>query len=124
LAQPANAARDPLFFLLHANTDRLWAKWQRLKGRFDPSIADSYGPSTCVAAGQCLTDTMWPWNTPSSPGGNFAEGLGRWLLPPSSPMPGNVLSIDRSYIWFAGSGQWQQASAGLGYSYDDTPSTP
>ena len=29
--------RDPLFFLLHCNVDRLWAKWQRQNGRFDPA---------------------------------------------------------------------------------------
>src|SRR5262249_51647375 len=33
------AAKDPLFFLLHANVDRLWAKWQRRFGRFDPAVA-------------------------------------------------------------------------------------
>ena len=36
------AARDPLFFLLHCNVDRLWAKWQRQNGRFDPAQAASY----------------------------------------------------------------------------------
>ena len=29
-----NSVRDPLFFLLHCNVDRLWAKWQRQNGRF------------------------------------------------------------------------------------------
>jgi tyrosinase len=28
------AVKDPLFFLLHANVDRLWAKWQWLNRRF------------------------------------------------------------------------------------------
>ena len=36
------AAKDPLFFLLHCNVDRLWAKWQRQNGRFDPALAASY----------------------------------------------------------------------------------
>ena len=36
------AARDPLFFLLHCNVDRLWAKWQRQFGRFNPAQAASY----------------------------------------------------------------------------------
>ena len=30
-----SAARDPLFFLLHCNVDRLWAKWQWLNQRYD-----------------------------------------------------------------------------------------
>ena len=36
------AAKDPLFFLLHCNVDRLWAKWQRQNGRFNPAQAASY----------------------------------------------------------------------------------
>ena len=30
------AAKDPLFFMLHANVDRLWAKWQAQFGGFEP----------------------------------------------------------------------------------------
>ena len=39
------AAKDPLFFLLHCNVDRLWALWQRQNGRFDPALAASSGRS-------------------------------------------------------------------------------
>ena len=39
-----SAARDPLFFLLHCNVDRLWAKWQRQNGRFNAAQAASYDP--------------------------------------------------------------------------------
>jgi hypothetical protein len=28
IRDPTTAAKDPLFFLLHCNVDRLWAKWQ------------------------------------------------------------------------------------------------
>ncbi len=75
------AARDPLFFMLHANADRLWAKWQRNFGRFDPSVAASYDtvPSG-NRIGHNLPDTMWPWNgvtgspRPSTaPGGSLAN---------------------------------------------------
>ena len=38
------AAKDPLFFLLHANVDRLWAKWQWLKQRFDATSAKTSPP--------------------------------------------------------------------------------
>jgi tyrosinase len=72
------AAKDPLFFLLHANVDRLWAKWQRRFGRFDPALAASFanGPSRI---GHNLPDTMWPWNgitggqrPATAPGGDLA----------------------------------------------------
>ena len=56
------AAKDPLFFLLHCNVDRLWAKWQRQNGRFDPAQAASYASDPGNPIGHNLNDTMWPWN--------------------------------------------------------------
>ena len=47
ISQIGTAARDPLFFLLHANVDRLWAKWQWFQQRFD---ATSARPTACRAA--------------------------------------------------------------------------
>jgi tyrosinase len=74
------AARDPLFFLLHTNIDRLWAKWQWHKKRFNPTVASTFQGTPRV--GHRLNDTMWPWNQitgsgppagrpPTAPGGNF-----------------------------------------------------
>lgn len=38
LANPITAANDPLFFLLHANVDRLWEKWRNYNpANYDPS---------------------------------------------------------------------------------------
>lgn len=72
------AARDPLFFLLHCNVDRLWALWQRANGRFNPAAAGSFDNSSTVI-GHRLADTMWPWNgitggsrPPTAPGGSLA----------------------------------------------------
>lgn len=40
LANPKTAANDPLFFLLHANVDRLWEKWRNLNTtNYDPSAS-------------------------------------------------------------------------------------
>ena len=75
------AAKDPLFFLLHCNVDRLWAKWQRQNSRFNPALAASYdsNPNPPNPIGHNLPDTMWPWNgitgpprPPTAPGGPMA----------------------------------------------------
>ena len=42
LSQIGSAARDPLFFLLHCNVDRLWAKWQWFQRRFDVTQATTF----------------------------------------------------------------------------------
>lgn len=75
------AAKDPLFFLLHCNVDRLWAKWQARNNRFDAAVPSSYdsGPPLRLE-GHNLGDSLWPWNgivTPprpsTAPGGALAR---------------------------------------------------
>ena len=62
------APRDPLFFLLHCNVDRLWALWQWLFGRFDGEQASTYffrGDARAPGAaliGHNLHDSLWPWD--------------------------------------------------------------
>jgi tyrosinase len=70
------AAKDPLFFLLHCNVDRLWAKWQRQNNRFDVSVKAAFDNDGHNPIGHNLADTMWPWNgvtggqrPPTAPGG-------------------------------------------------------
>ena len=68
ISQIGTAVRDPLFFLLHANVDRLWAKWQWFNKRFDPTVQTSYffrsraGTAGAERIGHNALDTMWPWN--------------------------------------------------------------
>jgi tyrosinase len=68
ITQIREAVRDPLFFLLHANVDRLWAKWQWFNARFDPASEASYffrsraGTDGAERIGHNTPDTMWPWN--------------------------------------------------------------
>jgi tyrosinase len=86
------ATQDPIFFLLHANVDRLWALWQHVNDRYDISDINTYpiqgafikGKGT-HKAGDYIDDTMWPWNgissttdpgstrPPSAPGGQFPQ---------------------------------------------------
>lgn len=74
----AFAPRDPLFFSLHCNVDRLWARWQWLQANgFDlthphgydlqqshdsppPGLFPSVGANRTL--GQYVEDTMWPWD--------------------------------------------------------------
>jgi tyrosinase len=108
------AARDPLFFLLHCNVDRLWAKWQRLNGRFDPAAAASYDNAS-APIGHNLPDTMWPWN-----------GITGGTRPPTAP--GGAMSASPCVTAPGGEPQVQQtldyqgalnAASRLGFDYDD-----
>ncbi len=111
------AARDPLFFLLHCNVDRLWAKWQRQNGRFDAALAASYDSSAANPIGHNLPDTMWPWNgitvpprPPTAPGGPLATS-------PCVSAPGPQPRV-RDCLDYQG----RIASAGrMGFDYDDVP---
>jgi tyrosinase len=110
------AARDPLFFLLHCNVDRLWAKWQRQNNRFNPATAASYdGASNPI--GHNLPDTMWPWNgitgpprPPTAPGGTMASS-------PCVSAPGLSPRV-RDSLDFQGK---ISAASNLGFDYDDVP---
>ncbi len=67
MGSPATSARDPFFFMLHGNVDRLWAQWQRDPSelaRLDP--AQTYGAS--LGSDTNLSLTMSPWD--GSPGGS------------------------------------------------------
>ena len=67
---PAIAPQDPLFYFLHCNIDRLWAKWQDANGRYDATLLNTYdrqGSFTTPTVsgqrlGQYLDDTLWPWD--------------------------------------------------------------
>jgi tyrosinase len=110
------AARDPLFFMLHCNVDRLWAKWQWIHRRMDPANARSFAPAVRNRVGHRLADTMWPWNgvttapRPSTaPGGTFASSV---VTAAPGPRP-----LVRSMI------DYQSVAGGpaLGFAYDDVP---
>ena len=45
---------DPVFFIHHANIDRIWAAWELQQG-------GHYRPRAGAAYGWNPTDTMWPW---------------------------------------------------------------
>lgn len=99
---------DPIFFLHHANVDRLWAKWQL------NNPGDVNYPSTFGRVGHALNDLMWPWD-----GGASQTNRSRALpfLPPVNNTdlrrPRDVLDIealDYTYDDAVGSSGWGSGS--------------
>ncbi|HEX9960655.1 MAG TPA: tyrosinase family protein, partial [Pyrinomonadaceae bacterium] len=123
ISEAKEAARDPLFFLLHANVDRLWALWQFLFERFDINSSDTYTTAGAVPRiGHNLQDTMWPWNQitgdgtssnprpQNAPGGNFPAST---IVTAPGLTPRVRDMIDYQGVFAAAS--W------LGFGYDDVP---
>jgi tyrosinase len=129
------AVRDPVFFMLHSNVDRLWAKWQWVHGRKNPTDPLSYNPqgpfpgfatAGGVRLGHFLDDPMWPWDgttgtvvpgdplttrPAAAPGGPLPAPIGGWG-PRAQPRPRDMVNFD----------QWTLLGvAGLGFAYDDVP---
>lgn len=119
---PATAPRDPLFFLLHTNVDRLWAHWQWYNRRFDPTKVASFPNQRAgqVRIGHNLPDTLWPWNRDTK--------KPRPSTVPRSPFtPSNLVSAPGdqptvgSIIDYQGRFDPDQR---LGFDYDDVPFDP
>jgi tyrosinase len=110
------AARDPLFFLLHCNIDRLWAKWQWIRKRTSQADSRAFAPPSPDRIGHHLSDTMWPWNgvtaapRPSTaPGGTLAPSRST-TAPGPTPLVGAMID----YQAFGG-------GSPLAFAYDDVP---
>jgi tyrosinase len=123
LQSPGTAPRDPLFFLLHCNVDRLWAFWQWLNDRFDGSQADTFfyrGTANSAGStliGHNLGDTIWPWN--NEMGGPRPMNAPRTPFPavPTAPAPGAAPTVG-DMIDFQG---YLDAGSYMGFCYDDVP---
>ena len=131
------AVQDPLFFLLHSNVDRLWAKWQWINNLFDPLNINTYSPqgeypnSGIIHIGHYLNDTLWPWNgltgtytgtgtilpgnrPTTAPGGPFPNALSFPLAPVSNPKPFDMINYKNVTAI-------NTINGGLGFCYDDVP---
>ncbi|WP_414589050.1 tyrosinase family protein [Scytonema sp. PCC 10023] len=72
---------DPVFWLLHANADRLWAEWQK-NGR---KGSEFYAVPGTERYGHNLNDKMWPWDGGDSIPGSIGSTDIRPYLPVVSP---------------------------------------
>jgi tyrosinase len=118
------AAKDPLFFLLHGNIDRLWAFWQWLNHHNDPTSPDSYSTSGAqwpanrpTGIGHNPGDTIWPWNqsvTPPRP--TFPPPRGPMPASPVAGAPGTTPRIQDMIDY-----QGVHGGQSCGFDYDDVP---
>jgi tyrosinase len=110
------AARDPLFFMLHANVDRLWAKWQWIHNRMNPAQARAFAPAAPNRVGHRLGDTMWPWNGVTAPPRPATAPGGAFPPSRSTSAPGLRPRV-RAMIDY----QAVAVAPSLGFAYDDVP---
>lgn len=91
---------DPIFWLNHANVDRLWAEWQD-----QGHTGSGFYPQTGMPFGHSLRDPIWPWDGGRSQPGQYGlADLRPLLTPPSITITAaDVLDFRK-----------------LGYSYDTT----
>lgn len=116
ITNPTTAPRDPLFFLLHCNVDRLWAKWQWAAKLHDPADARSFTPAANFRPGHRLNDNLWPWvgalqppRPTTAPGGGLAAS-------PMTGAPGTNPRIS-DMIDYLGT----MSAAHQAFAYDDVP---
>ena len=117
VSNPVTAPKDPLFFMLHANVDRLWALWQWVHHRFDASDQQVYVEQD--VDGRRLADTLWPWNNiTTAPRPSIAPRGDQGLSSSNTvAVPGATPEL-RSMIDSVG---FQAIQDHLGFGYDDVP---
>jgi tyrosinase len=116
ITDPATAPRDPVFFLLHANVDRLWAKWEWFYKRSRDTDPNAFYNGPPVEPGHNIGDTMWPWNgVTGDPRPDTAPG-GAMLASALTSAPGPTPTV-RSMLDY----QAINGGAQLGFDYDDVP---
>ena len=102
---PMTSPNDPVFWLHHANIDKIWAIWQGMY----PSA--TFQPASGGPPGHNLNDRMWPWDvgplivTPANVLDHFALGYVydfEWL-PMATGLPSGglqqIAAGSKSQIW-------------------------
>ena len=110
-----SSPNDPIFFMHHAQVDRLWAIWQRTH----PGVENYNDSNLDVGQGHGPADDMWPWDGgASTPGAHTRENAdldpaaARELLP-TLPVfdrvtPTDVLDTrELGYIYDGEDARWE-----------------
>mgnify|MGYP001024767910 CR=1 FL=1 len=122
------APRDPLFFLIHCNVDRLWKKWQFIFERDQATDTKTYPYQTTtnvegesVDPWKIVTATQWPWDgSLSYPGSLTPPGTRKENFTKSiagSNFENNVPKIENCIDPYA----YHAPENYLGFAYDDVP---
>ena len=120
------APQDPLFFFLHCNVDRLWARWQLTFDRDNSNEIKTYPYQNAGDAGpwKIINSKQWPWvDGVSVPGSLRPPGTRMENFTKSTTglnFPNNVPAIKDSIDPFAN----RATSHFLGFAYDDIPFNP
>lgn len=116
VTNPTTAPRDPIFFLLHCNVDRLWAKWQWATKLHDPADQRSF-IAGLFNVGHNLPDKLWPWCGANQPGrpavapGGAMAGSTMTLEPGASPEVSKMIDYLGTTV----------GAAHHAFAYDDVP---
>jgi len=115
ITNPTTAPRDPIFFLLHCNVDRLWAMWQWVHQIHDPAKPASFVTGAFLP-GHRLPDALWPWCGPlAAPRPTTAPGLGMASSPMTTSPPTSPAIRDMIDYFGTVSGTHHA------FAYDDVP---
>jgi tyrosinase len=123
LEDAATAPRDPLFFLLHCNVDRLWAAWQFLNDRFDGTQPATYwfrraaGQPGSILIGHNLLDTLWPWDDDTTPPRPASAPRSPFPVVITAPAPGSAPTLG-DMIDYAGV---RDPGSDMNFGYDGVP---
>ena len=117
ITSPPTAPRDPIFFLLHCNVDRLWSKWQWVRKIYDPADPHAFTPNANFPAGHRLADQLWPWCGPLRPPRPTTAPGGTLAASPMTAAPGGKPRI-RDMIDYLGT---VPGAAQQDFAYDDVP---
>lgn len=92
MRDPEAAAQDPIFWLHHANIDRIWAVWNEREGKANPDengwldhsfeFFDAAGDQVARTCGEATETRLLDYTYDPSPAGTVEE-----VTPPSQPTP-------------------------------------
>ena len=118
MANPVFSPNDPLFWLHHAQVDRVWSRWQAKRVAAGSTLLSIYPPPTEVSPingqippnGHRRDDLMWPW-VGTTPGYsvNAPAGVQAMLINFSGSLARRIRDVFDMQNMGAGLGGYQYA---------------